>query len=128
MRLIVGILILNGKLGQSIIQPVFNSVYFWNYISQLSSFLRLIQCLQMIIDPAVRVLLCFFFFFSEQSVVAHIMSVLSYVSSLMSYLWLSMWFTIQTWCITYLDPVCLWLFPNVDQVNCVFIVHMVPIE
>lgn len=37
-------------------------------------------------------------------------------------------FTIQTWRITYLDPACLWLFTNEDQINCVFIVHMVPIE
>lgn len=37
-------------------------------------------------------------------------------------------FTIQMWCITYLDPVCLWSFPNVDQINCVCIVHMLPIE
>lgn len=40
----------------------------------------------------------------------------------------SVCFTIQTWHIAYLDQTCLWLFTNEDQINCVFIVHMVPIE
>lgn len=40
----------------------------------------------------------------------------------------SVCFTIQTWCIAYLDLACLWLFTNADQINRVFIVHMVPIE
>lgn len=36
--------------------------------------------------------------------------------------------TIPTRSITYPEPTCLWLLANEDQINCVFSVHMVPIE
>lgn len=40
----------------------------------------------------------------------------------------SLCLTIPTWSITYPEPTCLWLLANEDQINCVFTVHMFPIE